>query len=95
MLAGLGMIPPTPDVRPEGPDARPPIAGDYLETAVGGLFTPDVALGDHVAAGQVLGRLRDPLGNLVAEVRATRSGIVAGLPHVALLQAGDRVAYVG
>jgi predicted deacylase len=76
-------------------DARRPIAGDYQETPVGGLFVPSVLLAERVAAGQALGTLYDEVGVVVAEVPSAREGIVAGLPHLALLHAGDRVAYVG
>lgn len=94
LLANLGMTP--PDTEAAGlPDPRQPIAGDYQETTVGGLFTPRVALGDRVEMGETLGTLRDPLGGVTGEARAARAGIVAGLPHMALLRPGDRVAYIG
>ncbi len=94
VLANMGLLP-RESVEPSPRDPRPPIAGDYQETAVGGLFAPRVALGDRVAAGETLGLLRDPLGIVAAEVPSARAGIVAGLPHQALLHPGDRVAYVG
>lgn len=76
-------------------DARAPIAGSYQLVESGGLFVTTAALGDQVVAGDTLGVLSDPLGNIVDVVRAERSGIVAALAHNALLDAGDRVAYLG
>lgn len=91
VLQGMEMLPRDDATH----DARPPVAGDYLQTETGGLFSPVVTLGERVAQGQMLGVVRDELGLTVAEVRSPRDGVVAGLPHRALLHAGDRVAYVG
>lgn len=77
------------------PDPRPPLAGSYQLVEAAGLFVAVVALGDPVAAGDPLGQLYDPLGQVVTVVRAEWSGQVAALAHNALLAAGDRVAYLG
>ncbi|MCE7981335.1 MAG: hypothetical protein DYG89_09105 [Caldilinea sp. CFX5] len=76
-------------------DQRAPIAGSYQPVEAAGLFVADVALGATVATGDALGRLYDPLGQMIATVRAEWSGMVAALAHNALLDAGERVAYVG
>lgn len=76
-------------------DPRAPIAGAYQLVEAGGLFVANVTLGDCVTAGDTLGLLYDPLGQVVTRVNAERSGTVAALAHIALLEAGDRVAYVG
>lgn len=76
-------------------DARPPIAGTYQEVPSGGLFVARIALGARVQAGDILGRLYDELGEEVAVVHAEQAGLVAALAHNALLDAGDRVAYIG
>ena len=76
-------------------DARPPIAGTYQEVPSGGLFVATVVLGEWVAAGAILGRLYDELGEEVAVIVAERTGLVAALAHNALLDPGDRVAYLG
>ncbi len=94
ILQALEMIPMEGSAA-EPADTRLPIAGDYQETAQGGLFVPQVALGDRVEAGTRLGTLRDALGETVAAIRAEHGGIVAGLPHIAWLRPGDRVAYIG
>jgi uncharacterized protein len=76
-------------------DMRRPIAGSYQTVEVEGLFVPQVHLGDSVTPAAVLGRLYTLLGEVVAEVKVARSGIIAALAHRAWLQPGDRVAYVG
>lgn len=93
VMAALGMLP----LMEESPslDTRPPIAGDYQQTPVAGLFLPRVALGERVDRGTVIGVMHDPVGEQVAEIQAERDGIVAGLAHLAYLQPGERVAYVG
>jgi len=77
------------------PDTRRPIAGSYQTVEQGGLFVTGVNLGDHVTPTSVLGQLFDPLGAPTAEVKPVRHGIVAALAHLALLEPGDRVAYIG
>jgi uncharacterized protein len=76
-------------------DPRPPLAGSYQAVEAAGLFVAEVALGASVTAGDRLGVLYDPLGEAVATVRAEWSGRLAALAHNALLDAGDRVAYIG
>ncbi len=76
-------------------DQRPPIAGTYQEVQAGGLFVADVALGNQVQQGDTLGRLYDELGVEVAVIVAERAGLVAALAHNALLDLGERVAYLG
>lgn len=76
-------------------DQRPPLLGSYQLVDTAGLFVSSVVLGDRVAVGDPLGLVYDPLGQVVTTVRAAWSGIVAALAHNALLEAGDRVAYIG
>lgn len=76
-------------------DTRKPIAGSYQQTETGGLFVASVNLGDHVTPASTIGRLYNLLGEVRGEVRAARAGLVAALAHLAWLNPGDRVAYVG
>ena len=94
-LVALEMLPIRGEADEPSLDLRPPIAGDYQTTPLGGLFCPAVLLGDRVTAGALLGVIQDDWGEVAAEIRAARAGIVAGLPHRPLLHPGDRVAYVG
>jgi predicted deacylase len=77
------------------PDTRRPIAGRYQTVEQGGLFVAHINLGDHVTPATVLGQIYNLLGEAVGEVMAERAGIVAALAHRALLEPGDRVAYIG
>lgn len=79
----------------EAADQRPPLLGSYQLVDAAGLFVSSVGLGDRVAVGDPLGLIYDPLGQVVTTVRAAWSGIVAALAHNALLDTGDRVAYIG
>jgi predicted deacylase len=76
-------------------DLRNPISGSYVQTQQGGLFAASVKLGEQVAQGATLGRLYSPLGEVIGEITAERSGIVAALAHIALISPGDRMAYIG
>jgi predicted deacylase len=76
-------------------DTRKPLAGSYQQTELGGLFTATVRLGERVTPASALGYLHNPLGELVGEIKAERAGIVAALAHIALLNPGDRMAYIG
>lgn len=59
-----------------------------------GLWFPDVAPGDEVAAGERLGRLEDPFGEEISEVRAPVAGVLAyGLGSLAAAE-GDLLASI-
>lgn len=92
-LQGLGItkgtLPPTP------PDARPTVAGDYESAQASGIFHPLVQLGDSVEKGDEIGTLINPLTGSTNPVVASRSGQVAGLAHLAWVNAGDRIVYLG
>lgn len=78
-----------------GPSPLPPLAGDYQASPATGIWTATVKLGARVAAGDILGRLHDPLTGATAEVRAVRGGLVAALPHQAWIPVGAPLAYIG
>jgi predicted deacylase len=94
VMAALNM-PPSERAGPSVFDARAPISGGYQETQTSGLFASSIRLGERVAAGTTLGVLYDAFGSALEEIKAKRPGIVAALPHIALLRAGERVAYIG
>jgi predicted deacylase len=76
-------------------DTRTPLRGSYQQTGEGGLFVASVELGAQVTPDRTLGHLYNPLGERIGEIKAERAGTVAALAHVALLNAGDRMAYIG
>jgi predicted deacylase len=76
-------------------DAQPPVAGDYATAPAAGIFSAHVALGDQVAAGDLICVLMNPLTGTTTSVIAPNTGQVGGLAHRAWLEAGDRVFYLG
>lgn len=88
----LGMTTLGEDVQP---DMRQAIEGDYITTDVSGLFEPVVALGESVEENQPIGMVYDELGGEVAIIHSNMSGIIAALPHVSYVIAGERIAYIG
>ncbi|MEZ5414853.1 MAG: succinylglutamate desuccinylase/aspartoacylase family protein [Opitutaceae bacterium] len=79
----------------EGPPTLPMLAGDYQGSPAAGLWTATAKLGARITAGEILGRLHDPLSGQTTDVPAARSGVIAALPHQAWLPAGAPVAYIG
>jgi uncharacterized protein len=73
-LRHLGMLPGEPDP-PAGPQRR---VGrfDWLRSAQAGWWAPAVAAGDEVAAGAVIGEVRDLWGDVNEEIRAPSDGVV-------------------
>ena len=66
------------------PESAPPtlhLLGDgnmdeVMSAPAAGYFRPHVELLDEVQTGQVVGTIHDPLGNVLAELRAEKDGIV-------------------
>ncbi|MBW7895467.1 MAG: succinylglutamate desuccinylase/aspartoacylase family protein [Opitutaceae bacterium] len=79
----------------EGASPLPALAGDYQGSPASGLWTGIAKLGARITAGEILGRLHDPLSGQTTAVKAVRNGIIAALPHQAWLPAGAPVAYIG
>jgi predicted deacylase len=61
---------------------------------VGGFFESDVTVSQRVQRGQILGRIRDPLGAVLHEVAACDDGMVVFLRTFSRVQAGDAVCTV-
>ncbi len=78
-----------------GESSLPRLAGDYQISPADGIWQSKVTLQAQVAAGQILGRLTDPLSGKAVEVKAERGGIVAALPHQAWVPVGSPLAYIG
>jgi predicted deacylase len=68
-------------------------AGDVLSERAG-LWYPEVAPGTSVAEGTRLGRLEDPLGEVVQEILAPAAGVlIFGLGSLAAVQ-GSLLAFI-
>jgi predicted deacylase len=99
VMGSLGMldrVPPASDVEFEIEDPRPnsghlqrhhPSPGD-------GCFEPAVKLGQLVAAGDLVGRLVDPLGRGPRDIRAEQAGRVLVLRTFPAVKQGDSLAVI-
>ena len=56
-----------------------------------GWFEPNVALGESVALGQILGRVRNPFGDILGEIPASERGIVLFQRAIPSLQLGESI----
>jgi predicted deacylase len=65
-----------------------------ISAPVAGYFRPEVRLLEGVRAGQRLGAILDLFGQVAAEVRADRDGIVIMLRRLRRVQAGDGLAHL-
>ena len=63
-------------------------------TPVGGVFHCEVDLYDQVEHGQLLGTVRDLFGAVIYTVRASKSGAIITLRHVARVKAGDALVNI-
>jgi predicted deacylase len=77
------------------PDERQPIEGDYITTDTSGLFVPIVRLGQFIDINQPIGMVYNELGEEVSSIRSNMTGVIAALPHLSYVIAGERVAYIG
>ena len=65
-----------------------------ISTPAAGYFRSDVALLDEVSPGQRLGTVRDPFGEVVAEIRTESAGVVIMLRRIHRVHVGDNLAHV-
>lgn len=93
-LAELGLLADAPRTGVETP-IRVVGGGDLDRDMVSvghdGIFLADVARGDWVEEGQLLGRVIDPVGNVLEEHRATATGYVMALKRRSPVRAGDLI----
>lgn len=61
----------------------------WPRTSRGGFFEQDVALGQVVDEGQVVGRVRDLHGAVVEELRAPFRAVITDTRHTATIQTGE------
>lgn len=87
VLTLLEMVPaPT---RPQPRDPGLIWRGDWLLSPTGGQFHPHTGIGQDVLAGSLLADIRDPFGEVVAEIRAAEAGRVLGLRHLRSIAPGE------
>jgi len=88
VLADQGLIDP-PDGLPPIPDHTHCLDGDFALAPASGFLDPGVALGEAVAAGAVLARIRSPIGDELARLVAQHDGIVMAERHLRAIHAGE------
>jgi hypothetical protein len=92
VMAELGMLA-APSVKVERPlwiDKA-----QVVTSPATGVWAPAVEKMQNVAAGTLLGRLRDPFGNLLHEVRAPLAGEVLYVVATPPVSEGEPLAFVG
>ncbi|MBI2826621.1 MAG: succinylglutamate desuccinylase/aspartoacylase family protein [Planctomycetia bacterium] len=99
VMRSLGMVD-----RPAPPDAVQLVAEDprpssgHLQinnpSPMDGFFEPAVRLGEHVAAGDLLGSVSDALGDRVERMHSRESGLVLLLRTFPRVLAGDTLAVI-
>lgn len=65
-----------------------------ISTPAAGYFRSDVTLLDEVSAGQRLGTVRDPFGEVLAEITTENAGVVIMLRRIHRVHVGDNLAHV-
>lgn len=66
----------------------------WARAPASGILRAQVALGDHVAAGQTLGIIGDPFGGIDTVIAAPRAGLVIGRLNLPLVHEGDAVFHI-
>jgi predicted deacylase len=76
--------------------AQPVLAKEskWARSPASGILRAQVALGDHVAAGQTLGIIGDPFGAFDTPITAPREGLVIGRLNLPLVHEGDAVFHI-
>ncbi|MEJ2044121.1 MAG: succinylglutamate desuccinylase/aspartoacylase family protein [Reinekea sp.] len=66
----------------------------WIRTSDSGIVEHHAQLGDYVSIGDRLATVRDPLGEVLDEVRATRNGIVIGKQNIPLTYEGEAIYHI-
>ena len=90
VLRHLGMI----TRAPKGHATRIARKSHWLRASRSGILELRVELGDAVAAGQIIGLIRDPYGDITGRVRAREPGHVIGARLLPLVNRGDAVVHL-
>ncbi|WDE02391.1 succinylglutamate desuccinylase/aspartoacylase family protein [Thalassomonas actiniarum] len=66
----------------------------WLRANASGIVHNKVALGDHIAKGQLLAEIGSPYGDIIDLVKANRSGILIGKQNIPLVQEGEAMFHI-
>jgi hypothetical protein len=93
-MAHLGMLP-----RSRLPSAAQRVVKDSFwvraPSGAGGIFYPARQLGDTVAAGEVVGHIRDPWSDAEHAVRAPKAGYIIGMTVPQVVLSGYALVHIG
>lgn len=67
----------------------------WVRASVSGILRAQVALGDMVSKGDVLGFISDPAGKADTVVEATSNGIIIGRTNIPLIYEGEALFHIG
>lgn len=91
VMRAIGMLPGGAASTPEPIEALIEV---YQQSPATGVFFPSIKIGDVVAAGSVVGQIRNMFGDVIADVRAQTTGVVDALRHNPVIPAGDWVVSI-
>lgn len=95
VMREVGMLPPLPDpAQRRGPQPVLAQKSRWARSPASGILRAQVALGDHVAAGQTLGIVGDPFGGNDVAIVAPHEGLVIGRLSLPLVHEGDAVFHI-
>lgn len=87
ILQGLGLL--TGEPQPDEETQYVCHESTWPRPNRGGFFEQDVSLGQVVEEGEVVGRVRDLLGQVVEEIRAPFRSVITDTRHTATIQTGE------
>ncbi|MHA6287237.1 succinylglutamate desuccinylase/aspartoacylase family protein [Maricaulis sp. CAU 1757] len=93
VLGELGMIRSDKRLKP----ALTPEVSDksvWVRAAMGGVLRMHRSIGQHVAKGEVIGTLSDPLGEKEREVKAPAAGLIVGRTVLPIVNEGDAIFHI-
>ncbi len=93
VMVELGMLPPSRRAA-KLPEAVVAKSSTWVRAAASGILRGQVALGEEVRKGQVLGYIGDPLGEMETQVLANAHGVVVGRSALPLVYEGDAVFHL-
>ena len=93
VMRELGMLP-----RSRAKKLKPSVilrSSSWVRAPVSGILRAQVALGDLVSKGDVLGLISDPAGKTDTEVEAGYNGIIIGRTNIPLIYEGEALFHIG
>jgi len=93
VMRELGML-----AKTRAKKSRSPVllrSSTWVRASLSGILRAQVALGDMVAKGEVLGFISDPAGEKDTVVDATSNGVIIGRSNIPLVYEGEALFHIG